>query len=73
LTRLDGKGNTVAFIEPGHWDGKCCTQQHTSRDAFGANRELPDDQVCLRERAWRKYIRLRGTVDVTQKKRKDRA
>ena len=59
------------FTERGHWDGKCCAKDHYKngsheyRDDRGnvisrsERAAVPDDKVCLREQAWRKYIRIR--------------
>lgn len=60
------------FVEPAHWDGKCCPGEHFQSETLRlrdpkTGQELvsdrhtakPDDQVCDRERAWRKYVKLR--------------
>jgi hypothetical protein len=56
------------FIELAHWDGVCCFSGHYFA---GSNHKLvskEDHDVCPRERAWRKYVRLRdGLPDLPTK------
>lgn len=37
----------------------CCMNSHYKKTEIGTFEELPDEDVCERERAWRKYCRLR--------------
>lgn len=53
---------TRRFTEPAHFNGHCCTVGHFTTDASGAMVPVPDEKVCARERAWRKYTRLRDAV-----------
>jgi hypothetical protein len=47
------------IVERAHWDGDCCSSSHFTTDENGNNKPKPDDKVCARERAWRRYVALR--------------
>lgn len=54
------------FAEPAHWDGNCCSFEHyedVMEDGRLVNKPKPDSKVCVRERAWREYCRLRDGVN----------
>ena len=59
-----GQEHTITFTEPAHMDGDCCFTSHFVRNAIGENIAKPDQDVCPRERAWRKYVRLRDAVQI---------
>lgn len=40
-------------------DGDCCGNDHFWLDNYGIWRFHKDEQVCVKELAWRKYVRLR--------------
>jgi hypothetical protein len=52
------------------WNGSCCSESHRNtvmiRQESGVHIydsvDAPDDHVCLRERAWRQYIRIRDGI-----------
>ncbi len=52
------------FVDISHWDGACCEDSHfkaVQTESTGVYHSVAktDAEVCPRERAWRKYIRLR--------------
>ena len=61
LISYEQDGELRQFIEPKRMDGVCCLHNHYMTYG-GKSVPRPDSQVCDRERAWRKYCRLRDGI-----------
>lgn len=55
ITYTDKTGALKTFVERARFGGNCCAENHFSPDKG----PLPDNMVCQRELAWRKYVRIR--------------
>lgn len=55
----DLAGNVIRRRVPAHFNGNCCFNSHVIKGTDRVYRHLPDEKVCPRERAWRKYVRIR--------------
>lgn len=57
--RKNMAGQTRRYDLPTHFDGNCCTYSHFTYDLSRLLVALPDNRVCARERAWRRYVAIR--------------